>query len=184
MGKEFKLKESLDRIASIFKGKKETGDEKKELHIPVVQLNFFLLNAAFKMIQKEELRKPLSLFTTKILNSKSKHFEALIKQAEAVCSKQDIELFSYKEFYSQNHFALRRAVQWKFSKYIKSKQEAAVLINKMKEASPEAFKRHLITLLKDEGLTSQEIEQEAQKLEEQYSLWHAGASNSISIPPI
>ncbi|QVL56951.1 MAG: hypothetical protein KFB93_06075 [Simkaniaceae bacterium] len=184
MGKESKFKGSLDRISSIFKGKKETKGEDKELHIPVVRLNFFLLNAAFKMIQKGESKKPLSLFTTKILNSRSEHFAALIKQAESVCSKQDIELFSYKEFYSQNHFSLRRAVQWKFSKYIKSKQEAAALINKMKESSPEAFKRHLITLLKDEDLTPYEIEQEAQELEEQYSIWHHGGSAPITVSPL
>lgn len=184
MGKESMLKGSLDRIASIFKTKSETNEEKKEMRASVVRLNFFLLNAAFKKIQKGNSQKPLSLFTTKILNSKNMHFSALIKQAEAICSKQDIELFSYKEFYSQSHFALRRAVQWKFSKYIKNKQEAAALINKMKEASPEAFKRHLITLLKDEDLTPQEIEQEARRLEEQYSLWKHGPAAPTSIPPI
>lgn len=184
MAKESKLKESLERIGSLFNTKRETNKEKKEMRASVVRLNFFLLNAAFKKIQKGKPRKPLSLFTTKILNSKNKHFSALIKQAEAICSKQDIELFSYKEFYSQSHFALRCAVQWKFSKYIKNKQEAAALINKMKEASPEAFKRHLITLLKDEELTPQEIEQEARLLEEQYALWKHGPAAPISIPPI
>lgn len=184
MGKDLKIKESLDRIASIFKGKKEVKKEGKAFHSSVVRLNFFLLNAAIKMIQKGEYKKPLSLFTTKILSSKSKHFEALIKQAEAVCSKQDIELFSYKEFYSQNHFSLPRVVQWKFSKYIKSKQEAAALINKMRESSPEAFKRHLVTLLKDEDLTPQEIEQEAQKLEDQYSVWHHSGSAPTTVSPL
>ncbi len=177
-------KESLERIASIFTKKGEARKREKSLNTPVVHLNFFLLNAAFKKIQKGKSKKNLSLFTTKILNSKSKHFAALIKQAESICSKQDIELFSYKEFYSQNYFVLRRAVQWNFSKYIKSKREAAALINKMKEASPEAFKRHLITLLKDEELTSQEIEQEAKHLEEQHSLWQAGPSNPTSISPL
>lgn len=184
MGKESKLKEPLRRIESLFKTKRDAKEEKKEMRASVVRLNFFLLSAAFKKIQKGKPQKPLSLFTTKILNSKNKHFSALIKQAETICSRQDIELFSYKEFYSQNHFALRHAVQWKFSKYIKNKQEAVALINKMKEDSPEAFKRHLITLLKDEDLTHQEIEQEARRLEEQYSLWKHGPTAPTSIPPI
>lgn len=184
MGKEKKLRGSLESIVSIFKIKRELKKESKAMHTSVVRLNFFLLNAAFKKIQKGKSKKTLSLFTTEILSSKSEHLKALIKQAEAVCSKQDIELFSYKEFYSQNHFALRRAVQWNFSKYIKNKQEAALLINKMKEVSPESFKRHLITLLKDEDLASQEIEKEAKCLEEQYRLWHHGSSAPTSISPL
>lgn len=184
MGKESKLKQSLEKITSIFKGKREPAQEEKELRTPVVHLNFFLLSAAFKKIQKGLPNKPLSLFTTKIINSQNKHFEALIQQAEKICSKQDLELFSYKAFYSENHFALRRAVQWKFSKYIKSKEEAMELLSKMKRSSPEAFKRHLITLLKDEELSSQEIDQEAKRLEEQYNFWHHGPSGPNSISPL
>lgn len=184
MGKESKLKQSLEKISSIFKGKQETENSHKELRTPVVHLNFFLLSAAFKKIQKGLPQKPLSLFTTKIINSKNKHFQALIQQAERVCSKQDLELFSYKAFYSENHFALRRAVQWKFAKYIKTKQEAIDLIAKMKNSSPEAFRRHLITLLKDEDLTPREIDQEAKRLEEQYSLWHHGPSGPNSVSPL
>lgn len=184
MGIESKLKQSLEKISSIFKGKQETEKSQKGFQTPVVHLNFFLLSAAFKKIQNGLSRKPLSLFTTKIINSKNKHFQALIQQAERVCSGQDLELFSYKAFYSENHFALRRAVQWKFSKYIKSKEEAMDLVSKMKTSSPEVFKRHLITLLKEEELTSQEIDQEAKRLEEQYLLWQHGPSDLNSISPL
>lgn len=184
MGKDSKLKYSIEKIAHIFKGKQETEKPNKELRIPVVHLNFFLLNAALKKIQRGLPQKPLSLFTTKIINSKNEHFKALINQAQRVCLKQDLELLSYKAFYSENHFALRRAVQWKFAKYIKTKQEAIDLLSKMKNSSPEAFKRHLITLLKDEELSPHEIEQEAKRLEEQYTLWQHGPSRPSSISPL
>ena len=52
MAKESQLKESLDRIGSLFNTKRETNKEKKEMRASVVRLNFFLLNAAFKKIQK------------------------------------------------------------------------------------------------------------------------------------
>jgi hypothetical protein len=176
MGKESRLKHSLEKVASVFKEKGETEKGEKEFHIPVIHLNFFLLSAVFKKIQRGLPQKPLSLFTTKIISSKNKHFKALINQAERVCSKQDLELFSYKAFYSQNHFALRRAVQWKLSKYIKTEQEAIELLSKMKNSSSDSFKSHLITLLKDEKLTSQEIEEEAKRLKDQYTLWRYAPS--------
>lgn len=183
MGKRAKLKESLDRIDSVFQTKTETKKERKEIRALVVRLNLFLLNAAFKKIQEGQSLKSLSLFTPKILNSENKHLTALIRQSEAIYSKQDIELLSYREFYSHNHFSLRRAVQWKFAKYIKNKEDAEALIRRMKVISPEAFKRHLVTLLKEENLTIQDIEEEAKRLEEQY-LWKHGSAPQTAIPPI
>ena len=177
MEKESRFKHSLEKVASIFKEKGETAQGEKQFHIPVIHLNFFLLSAVFKKIQKELPQQPLSFFTTKIISAKNKHFEALINQAEKVCSKQDLELFSYKAFYAQNHFALRRAVQWKLVKYIKTEQEAIELLSKMENSSPESFKRHLIILLKDEKLTLQEIEEEAKRLEDQHTLWCYVSSN-------
>ncbi|MCB1107925.1 MAG: hypothetical protein KDK76_07515, partial [Chlamydiia bacterium] len=170
--------ELLKRVRSIFSLQNSSKKEEKPLKGHAQRLNFFLLNAALKYIQKGNREKPLSLFTSKILNSKSHHFEALIKQAESVCSKQDIELFSYKEFFSRNQFALRRAVQWKFSKYLKTNEEVKALIHKMNESSPETFKKHLITLLKGEDLSMEEISKEANRLEGEWKVYQQGQGRS------
>ena len=52
MAKESKLKESLERIGSLFNTKREKNKEKKEMRASVVRLNFFLLNAAFKKMNR------------------------------------------------------------------------------------------------------------------------------------
>ncbi|MCB1115308.1 MAG: hypothetical protein KDK71_02465 [Chlamydiia bacterium] len=184
MTKDSTFKDALKRIAAVFTGKREPKKEKTESAIAAMRLNFFLLSAAFKKVQNKPSLKPFPLFTAEIINSKNKHFDALIAQAQKVCSNQDLELFSYKAFYSENHFALRRAVQWKFAKYIKSQEEASALLAKMKNSSPEAFKRHLITLLKEEKFTSKEIGEEAKRLEKQYGLWHHGSSDKNSVSPL
>ena len=169
---------TLEKIRSIFTTKNASKEEKKPLKIHAMQLKFFLLHAALKHIQKGNSKKPLSLFTMKILSSKSEHFAALIRQAEKACSKQDIELFSYKEFFCRYQFALRRAVQWKMSKYIKTQEEAKALIQKMKECSPDAFKRHLVTLLKEEGVSSEDIAKEAQRLAQDWQVYQKGQGAS------
>ena len=98
---------TLEKVRSIFTTKRSSKSDEKPLQARATQLNFFLLKASLNHIQTGNSKKPLSLFTTKILNSKNKHFAALIKQAEKVCSKQDIELFSYKEFFYRNQMSLR-----------------------------------------------------------------------------
>jgi len=169
---------TLEKIRSIFTTKRSSKEREKPLKAPAMQLNFLLLNAALKHIQTGISKKPLSLFTTKILNSKSKHLEALIKQAQSVCSKQDIELFSYKEFFSRNQLALRHAVQWNLPKYIKTKEQAETLINKMKKATPESFKQHLITLLHEENLSAETITQEAKRLEDEWKIYQQGQAST------
>ena len=169
---------TLEKIRSIFTTKRSSKKKEKSLKAPAMHLNFFLLNAVLKHIQTGISKKPLSLFTTKILNSKSKHLEALVKQAESVCSKQDIELFSYKEFFSRNQLALRHAVQWNLPKYIKTKEQAETLINKMKEATPESFKQHLITFLHAENLPLETITQEAKRLEDEWKIYQQGQAST------
>ncbi len=171
---------TLEKIRLIFTTKRSSNREEKPFKAPAMHLNFFLLNAVLKHIQTGISKKPLSLFTTKILNSKSKHFKALIKQAESACSKQDIELFSYKEFFSRNQFALRCAVQWNLPKYIKTNEQAEILINKMKKATPESFKQHLITLLHKEDLSPETITQEAKRLEDEWKIYRQGQSSTAS----
>lgn len=174
-----KLKKfTLEKIRSIFTSKSSSKEKKESLKAPAMHLNFFLLNAVLKHIQTGISKKPLSLFTTKILNSKSKHLEALIKQAESVCSKQDIELFSYKEFFTRNQLALRHAVQWNLPKYIKTKEQAETLINKMKKATPESFKQHLITFLHAENLSAETITQEAKRLEDEWKIYQQGQAST------
>ena len=168
----------FDRIRSIFKVDRSVKKEKRAIKSEVMRLNSFLLHAAMKQVQKKPSKKPLPLFTTKILSSKNKHLSALVKQAESACAHQDIELLFYKQFFHRNGFALRQVIQWKFSKYIKTQQEANALLDTMKEASPETFKRHLITLLSEEGLSSEEITKEANHLEEQWKLWRQQGGNA------
>ena len=169
---------ALEKIRSIFTIKRSSKREDKSLIAPTVHLNFFLLNAALKHIQTGISKKPLSLFTTKILTSRSKHLEALIKQSESVCSKQDIELFSYKEFFSRNQLALRRAVQWNLPKYIKTNEQAEILIRKMKETNSESFRNHLITLLEEENLSAETITQEAKRLEDEWKIYQQGQAST------
>lgn len=178
MIKNSKIKSSIGQIASIFKTKRTVKKEEKVLKTHAMRMNFFLLNAAIKHIEKGNLKKPLSLFTTRILTSKSKHFGALIEQMESVCSHQDIELFSYKEFYCRNQLALHRAIEWKFSKYIKSKEDLVTLIHKMKESSPETFKNHLITLLKEESFPSEELDEEINAFNKQWNLYQQNSSTT------
>jgi hypothetical protein len=175
---------TLDKIRSIFTTKRSFKKREKPLKAPAMHLNFFLLNAVLKHIQTGISKKPLSLFTTKILNSKSKNLEALIKQSESVCSKQDIELFSYKEFFSRNQLALRNAVQWNLPKYIKTKEQAETLINKMKEATPESFKQHLIILLHAENLSEETITQEAKRLEDEWKIYQQGQASTAPVTRI
>lgn len=165
---------TLEKIKSIFKSKKASEQDQQPRKVHAMQLKLFLLQAALKHIQKGDSKKPLSLFTTKILSSKSKHLDALVRHAELVSSKGDIELFSYKEFFCRNQFALRRAVQWKMAKYVRTQDEATQLIKKMQESTPESFRKHLVTLLEGEGLTSEEITREAKRLEEDWCIYQKG----------
>ena len=65
------MKGVLDKIKSIFSSKGAEGSCKKPLKPSSMQMNLFLLNTVLKHIQKGVSKKPLSLFTTDILSSKS-----------------------------------------------------------------------------------------------------------------
>ena len=178
---------TLEKVRSIFTSKRSSKKEHKPLKAPVMHLNFSLFNAALKQIQMGISKKPLFLFTTKIINSKSKYFISLIKQAEAVCSKQDIELFSYREFFFRNQFSRRCAVQWNLPKYVGTKGQAETLINKMNEAPPELLKQYLITLLHENNLSAETIAKEAKRLEDGWKIYRQGqasAAPTTRISPI
>ncbi len=172
----------FDRIRKIFKVDRSVKKEKRAIKSDIMRLNSFLLHAAMKHMSQGGSKKARSLFTTKILSSKNRHLSALVKQAEAACVHQDLELFFYKQFFCRNGLALRRVIQWKFSKYIKTRQEANALLNAMKETSPETFKRHLVTLLSEEKLSSEEITKEVEHLENQWKLWtQQGSTESLKV---
>lgn len=173
------LKSKFERVVSFFK-----PSARKEKPIQAMQLNLFLLEAAMKSIQRNRSTTPGSLFTTRILNSKSEHVSALVRQAESLCQKQDIALFSYKEFFCRSHLSLRRAVQWNFSKYVKTKQEAIDLLLKMQKETPAAFKQRLITLMDDDGPTPLQLENEAKILEEQWRNSQKSSHSQSRVAPI
>jgi hypothetical protein len=168
------MKGVLDKIKAIFSSKGAEGSCKKPLKPSSMQMNLFLLNAVLKHIQKGVSRKPLSLFTTDILSSKNRDLEALIEQAQHVCKKQDIELFSYKEFYSRSKFSLRSLVQLNFNRSIKTKDQAEALIHKMQEQRPSDFKKHLITLLENEDIEIEQVQEEMKRLEKEWKFYAPG----------
>lgn len=175
------IKFSLGKIKSVFSSKKEMSKKEKPLRSHATHLNFFLLSAALKLIQKQNPKKDQSAFFSKVLTSKSMVVTSQMKQTESVCNKQDIELFLYKELFSENHFSLKNAIQLNFSKYIKSQKEAMALISKMKGSSSDTFKCHLITLLKEENLSPDSVEKEARYLEEEWKQYHLGQGSSSPV---
>ena len=174
----------FDKIRSLFTTKRAPKEGERPLKVHAMHLDLLLLSAALKNIQKGNSKKPLSLFTAKILSSKSKHLEALVRHAEQASSKGDIELLSYKEFFSRNQLALYRAVQWKLSKYLRTPKELTALIRKMQNSTPINFQSHLITLLKEEGLSANALTCEARRLEEDYRTYQNSFASNIHITPI
>ena len=140
-----------------------------------MRLNFFLLTHALDYIQKGGSKKSLSSFTKKILSSDNKNVNEIVKQANSCCSKQDLQLLSYKQFFLRNEFEMRRVIEWRLSKYIKEEDKICTLLRRIKESTPEAFKRHLITLLNDDEseISPKALEKELKRQEEHLKLYQA-----------
>lgn len=173
MSKDSKLKQFAQRIASVFSSKEPPQKSEKNTPQRYMRLNFFLLNHALDHIQKGNSIKSQSLFTKKILASDNKHLSEIVKQAESCCSRQDLHLMSYKQFFLRNEFAMKQVIEWKLSRYIKEEEKIRTFIEKVKGASPEAFKRHLITLLNQEktDFSQEDLEKELKRQEENWRLY-------------
>jgi len=187
MSKDPKLQQYAQRISSVFSVKKTPEKSKKSTCQKYMRLNFFLLTHALEYIHRGNPIKSSSLFTKKVLASDNKHLDELMKHAESCCSKQDLHLMSYKQFFVRNQFALKRVIEWKLSKYFKEEKQIRSFIEKMKESSPESFKRHLITLLSEEakGFSQEELEKELKRQEENWKLYQThGDSGQNTVFPV
>jgi len=182
------LKGSASRITSIFSSKDKGEEEKETLRDrqKYMRLNFLMLSSVLKEAKKnlkEQGKRSFSffpLFTSKILKSENPHLLEITKQAHSCCINQDHHLFPFKQFFLRNEFTMRRVIEWRLSKYIKSKDQLKDFVEVMKETPPDTFRRHLVTLIdqeeKEEGeLTKEEIEKAEKEQEARWDLWKHNA---------
>lgn len=68
---------------------------------------------------------------------------------------------------------MRRVIEWRLSKYIKSKDQLKDFVEKMKEIPPDTFRRHLVTLIDEEAQeeSPEDSEKEAKEQEKKWDLW-------------
>lgn len=178
------LKGSASRITSLFSSKGRNEEEKKDFRErqKYMRLNFLILSALLKDAKKnlkESEKKSFSffpLFTSKIMNSDNPHLLEITKQAHLCCISQDHYLFPFQQFFLRNEFTMRRVIEWRLSKYIKSKDQLKNLVEVMKETPPDTFRRHLVTLIdeeeKDENeLLREEIKKAEKEQETRWELW-------------
>jgi len=187
MSKNPKLKHYSQRIASLFSVKRNPVRPKGRSSPKFMRLNFFLLSAALEHIKGESSRKGPSLFTKKILTSDNKHLSEIVKQADSCCSRQDLHLMSYKQFSLRDEFSMKRVIEWKLSKYMRGEEQIRSFIQKMKESTPAAFRRHLITLLNEEKLeiSQDELERELKRQEESWNTYqHHGDGGPTTISSV
>jgi len=177
------LQNSASRITSLFSTKEKKEDRVKSVHErqKYMRLNFLLLTAVLKEAknnQKEKEKRTFSffpLFTSKILSSDNPHLIEITKQAHSCCTRQDLHLFPFKQFFLRNEFTMRRVIEWRLSKYIKSKDQLKSFVEVMKETPPDSFRRHLVTLIdqdeKEEDLSKEQIEKAEKEQENRWELW-------------
>ncbi len=138
------LKSSTSRISKLFSPKETKEIKTKRAYM---RLNFLQLTRVFNSLKKEEGTYVSPLFTSNILSSDNPHLIEMTKQAHSCSRKQDLHLFSLKQFSLRNEFAMKRVIEWHLAEYMKSKEQMSAFIEIMKEASPETFRKHLFTLL-------------------------------------
>lgn len=182
---ESKFKQFTQKVASIFSNKEAPQEKKSESHQKFTRLNYFLLTRALEHIHKGSTPSSSSLFTKKILTSKNENLAEMVKHAESARAKQDIHLMSYKQFLLRDELEMKRVIEWKLSKYIKEEEQIRTFIKKMKDSSPESFRRHLITLLseKNKEFSQEELDKELRRQEQNWKLYqsHGGPGpNTIS----
>lgn len=171
---ESKFKQFAQKVASVF-SKKEAPLEKSEPRQKFTRLNYFLLTHALEHIQKGSSTNSSSLFTKKILTSKNENLAEMVKHAESARAKQDIHLMSYKQFFLRDELEMKRVIEWKLSKYIKEEEQIRTFIKKLKDSSPENFRRHLITLLseKNKEFSQEELNEELRRQEKNWKLYQS-----------
>ena len=189
------LKLSAHRISFLFSSKKK-GEKKKApslKHQKYMRLNFLLLNVFLENSKKRELtssKEALSFFpffTDQVLLSNNPHLIEIVKQAHSCCIKQDFHLFPFKQFCLRNEFTFHKVIEWRLSKYIKSKEKLMRFVKIMKETPPDAFRHHLVTLLKKEEKSPffKKNQDEAKKQVQKWELWkHHAEGSSFKISKI
>jgi len=174
------LKNASSRIASLFSSKQDTAKtpSSHRKQSPCMQLNFFVLNELLSAAKKEECEKKnrsftfFPLFTTEMLESTNPHLSAMISQARRCCSKQDLHLFPYKQFFLRNELLMRRVIEWRLSRYLKNPKQIEHFTAVLSKSSSEAFRGHLITLIRDEEPKETQNEKSVEKEHEQkWDLW-------------
>lgn len=152
------LKAFVKRITTLFPQEKILSDHRKKEECEkqkYIRLNFFLLTAALEDEKKDEKKRCLSslfsIFNPDVLALKNPDFLEMIKQADSCCTRQDLHLFPFKQFFLRNEFAMRQVIEWRLSKYIKSKEQLDAFVKVMKETPPDVFRHHLVTLITEEG---------------------------------
>lgn len=176
------LKNSVGRIASLFLSKEKKADkqEKKNEKQKYMRLNFILLNAAFNAAKKNKKdfeKQKISfspLFTPDIMDSDNPHLVEITKQAHRCCTKQDLHLFPFKQFFLRNEFTMKRVIEWRLSKYIKGKDQLKSIVEIMKQTPPDIFSGHLVTLINQDGEVEAKLEdvnKEAKEIEKNWDLW-------------
>lgn len=176
------LKGSVERITSLFSSKKGKEESKKT---PLekqkyMRLNFLFLTTLIKETKKyQEGKRETSffpLFTAKILNSKNPHLIEITKQAYSCCNQQDLHFFPFKQFFLCNEFAMRQIIEWRLSKYIRSKDNLRLFVEVMQETPPDTFRHHFITLInqeneKEKDLTEEQLNKTEKEQENKWILW-------------
>lgn len=193
MNTERELVAAADKVTSLFtfsEGKRSLAQRNRSRHQHFMRLNFILLTHFMKQVHKKSDVKEhefsfFPLFTSKILASENAHLVEITKQAESCCSKQDFHLMPYKQFLLRNELTFKRVIEWKLSKYVKTKSQLDALYSKMKESSPDVFKRHLVTLIKsskspEAELTEKEANEAAKRQEDTWKLYRHHADGGPS----
>lgn len=181
---------SAKKITNIFSTNEKKTDSKEGMFYKeqkYIHLNFLFLSAFLapsKGKDKSKNAKPRRFSSS----SSDKHFMSIVEQAYACCSKADLHLFPFKQFFLKNEFAMKRIIEWKLSKYIQEKKKLNELIDRMKYP-PDIFRHHLITLLKHNEVVPEEsveelMEMDRNQQEDRWRLWqHHASTGPINISP-
>lgn len=146
------LKYAARRISTLFVFKEEVKNNtlKKQNYM---RINFLLFSVFLKTSNKNEKGRKEHTFiffpflTSKVLNSQSSPFFEIVEQVWICCTKQDLHLFPFKQFFLRNKFDMQQVIEWRLSKSMKSKKQLSSLAEVMKATPSDAFRRRFVTLI-------------------------------------
>jgi hypothetical protein len=170
------LKEAAEKIGSLFSSsEKKSLLSKEELMKSYMRLNLLLLEALFNQkIEKKEEKKTSPFFTSKILSSQNPHLIALVKQAYFSSKEAHFLLWPRKQSLLQSELSMKKVIEWRLSKYMKSQEQLEKFVEIMQKTPPDTFRYHLVTLLKEteeEPSVEDEIRKAEKEGQDRWDLW-------------